>query len=136
MMLTVASVVVGGCVLPTPPPRVTWPELASRCYEDVRNRYFVVYENLSYRGRGGGLVGKDACDQFVEDMRAQEARLVRVVAPVPAELSPLTPLPSLQESTGQERAPREREPGEASPAPHQIPGPVPGFTPYQLQNPR
>jgi hypothetical protein len=122
-------------VLSTPSPPLTWPEVANRCYENVRNRHHVLYELPAYRGRGGGYIGKDACDQYVEDMRAQDLRLVRVVMPPAREPAPLPPLPSLQESTGQERAPREPVPGEAVPAPHQIPGPVPGFSPYRLRSP-
>ena len=132
--LAIVPLVVGGCVLPTPAPPLTWQEIATRCYEDLRNRHFVVYELPSFRGGGGGLVGKDACAQYVEDMRAQDLRLVQVVLPPPPAVE-LAPLPSLQESTGQERAPREPVPGEAVPAPHQIPGPVPGFAPYRFPTP-
>lgn len=55
----------------TPASKLTWRDKAGRCYEDVRRGATVYYEG---RHRGRYLVGRAACDQYVEDMEFVETQ--------------------------------------------------------------
>lgn len=54
----------------TPEPKFAWRDKARECYEDLRRGALVVYEG---RFRGRYLIGRAACDQYLEDMESLEA---------------------------------------------------------------
>ena len=88
------AIVTSACALApgTPTPgteaKLTWRATAALCYADVRDWRLVVYQSPSHRGRGG-LVGRAACDQYVEDQEAAESQR-KAVTPA------LRPLEALQ----------------------------------------
>jgi len=55
----------------SPASKLTWRDKAGRCYEDVRRGAVVSYEG---RHRGRYLVGRAACDQYMQDMEFLEAQ--------------------------------------------------------------
>lgn len=88
------AIVASACALApsTPAPgteaKLTWRATADQCYADVRGWRLVVYQGPSQRGRGG-LVGRAACDRYVEDQEVAESQRQ-------AASSALQPLEALQ----------------------------------------
>jgi outer membrane protein OmpA-like peptidoglycan-associated protein len=78
------------CAAPprTGTPALTWLAAAQDCYADARIGRLVYYQARYHHGRGA-LVGRAACDQYVEDMQTEEA-LRRAAA------SPPRPVETLQ----------------------------------------
>ncbi len=126
--LVLFSILLGGCTS-VDVVTVPWPEAARRCYQHVANRempvyhsaYTHTYQGLAFPGRVW-MIGRAACDSFVDEMLAKESRQGIGVVPPP----PLTP-PSSRSGVepSPPRPPSARAGEETSPLPPPAARPAP-----------
>jgi outer membrane protein OmpA-like peptidoglycan-associated protein len=89
------AVLAAGCAAGVPVR--SWREVADDCYADVRAGRLVYYQAPYHHSRGG-LVGRVACDQFVEEMQTDERRRAAASPPRPvAALEPENRGPALEQ---------------------------------------